>query len=202
MYVPAAFAGSHDAALALIDAEPFATVVASGSPSDGGGMVASHLPLMREGNTLIGHLAGPNPQADLLAECARAGREVLAIFHGPHFYVSPTWYATKTRTVPTWNYGAVHVAGVPKASHDPVHLEALVNKLAARYEHAEWRFADQPRDFVDAMIAGIVGFEIPMTRVEAKFKLSQNRNAADRAGVMAAIAPEHADFMRRFGAKE
>jgi transcriptional regulator len=198
MYVPAAFAGSQADAHALIDAEPFATVIASGDS----GMIASHLPLMREGDTLLGHLAGPNPQAELLAERARAGREVLAIFHGPHFYVSPTWYATKSGTVPTWNYAAVHVYGVPKVTSDPARLEMLVGKLAAIYETAEWRLADQPRDFVAKMIGGIVGFEIPIARIDAKFKLSQNRPAADREGVLAAISPEHAEFMRRFGAKE
>lgn len=198
MYVPAAFAGSQDAAYALIDAEPFATVIASGTE----GMIASHLPLMRDGDMLLGHLAGPNPQADLLADCAKQGREVLAIFHGPHFYVSPTWYAAKIATVPTWNYGAVHVYGVPQVTSDPAKLETLVGKLAAIYEKAEWRFADQPRDFVAKMIGGIVGFEIPISRFDAKFKLSQNRAAADRDGVLAAISPAHAQFMRRYGAKE
>lgn len=198
MYVPAAFEGTKQAAYALVDEEPFASVIASGQA----GMIASHLPLMREGDTLLGHLAGPNPQADLLADCAKAGREVLAIFHGPHFYVSPTWYATKGGTVPTWNYGAVHVYGVPKVTHDPARLEALVGKLAAIYEKAEWRLADQPRDFVAKMIGGIVGFEIPIARLDAKFKLSQNRPVADRAGVLAAISPAHAAFMRRYGAKE
>jgi transcriptional regulator len=198
MYVPGPFAGDQEAAYALIDAEPFATVVASGQD----GMIASHLPLMREGGVLLGHLAGPNPQADLLAECAKAGREVLTIFHGPHFYVSPTWYAAKTGTVPTWNYAAVHVYGVPKVTSDPARLETLVSKLAAIYEKAEWRLADQPRDFVGKMIGAIVGFEIPISRFEAKFKLSQNRPPADRDGVLAAISPAHADFMRRFGAKE
>jgi transcriptional regulator len=198
MYVPAAFAGTQTAAYELIDAEPFATVIASGAE----GMIASHLPLMREGDTLLGHLAGPNPQADLLADCAKRGREVLAIFHGPHFYVSPTWYATKTATVPTWNYAAAHVYGVPKFTSDPARLETLVGKLAALHEKAEWRFADQPRDFVDKMIGGIAGFEIPISRIDAKFKLSQNRPPADRDGVLAAIAPAHAEFMRRYGAKE
>jgi transcriptional regulator len=197
MYVLPSFSGTREAALALIDAEPFATVVASGKD----GMIASHVPLMREGETLIGHLAGPNPQADLLAECAKAGREALAIFNGPHFYVSPSWYAAKTRTVPTWNYASVHVYGVPKTTSDPAALEALVGKLAAAHDRSDWRMADQPRDFMDAMLRGIVGFEIPMSRVEAKFKLSQNRNAADRTGVLAAISPEHAAFMRRYGAQ-
>lgn len=198
MYVPAAFEGTKEAAYELIDAEPFATVIASGRD----GMVASHLPLMREGDTLLGHLAGPNPQADLLADCAKQGREVLAIFHGPHFYVSPTWYATKSGTVPTWNYGAVHVYGVPKVTSDPARLEALVGKLAAIYEKGDWRFEDQPRDFVAKMIGGIVGFEIPISRIDAKFKLSQNRPQADRDGVLAHVSPDHAAFMRRYGAKE
>lgn len=198
MYVPAAFEGTKQAAYELIDAEPFATVIAS----SGEGMIASHLPLMREGELLLGHLAGPNPQADLLADCAKAGREVLAIFHGPHFYVSPTWYATKSGTVPTWNYGAVHVYGVPKVTSDPAKLEALVGKLAAIYEKGAWRFAEQPRDFVAKMLGGIVGFEIPIARLDAKFKLSQNRAKADRDGVLAHVSPAHADFMRRYGAKE
>lgn len=198
MYVPGSFAGTPSAAYELIDAEPFATVIASGAE----GMIASHLPLMREGDRLLGHLAGPNPQADLLAECAKSGREVLAIFHGPHFYVSPGWYATKTRTVPTWNYGAVHVYGVPKVTSEPAALEALVGKLAAAHDRSDWRMADQPRDFMDMMMRGIVGFEIQIARFDAKFKLSQNRPKADRDGVLAHVAPDHAAFMRRYGAKE
>ena len=198
MYVPTAFEGTKQAAYELIDAEPFATLIAWGKD----GMVASHLPLMREGDTLFGHLAGPNPQADLLAEAAKTGREVLAIFHGPHFYVSPGWYATKTRTVPTWNYGAAHVYGVPKITREPAALEALVGKLAAAHDRSDWRMADQPRDYMDMMLSGIVGFEIPIARVDAKFKLSQNRPKADRDGVLARLAPEHAAFMRRYGAKE
>jgi transcriptional regulator len=201
MYVPGPFAGTRDAAFELIEAFPFATVVASGAE----GMIASHLPLMRDGDTLLGHLAGPNPQADLLAECARDKREVLAIFHGPHGYVSPTWYATKTATVPTWNYGAAHVYGVPRVVHDADKLRALVGRLAAIYETGDWRFDAQPPDFVATMVGGIVGFEIPIARMDSKFKLSQNRPAPDRAGVLDALDKTDkplADFMRRYGAKD
>jgi len=198
MYVPAAFAGTDAQAREMIDAYPFATVIGNGA----GGMVAAHLPLLRDGETLIGHLAGPNPLTGLLFDAAKTGTEVLAIFHAPHFYVSPTWYQAKSGTVPTWNYGAVHVYGVPRPTDDKAKLHDLVSRLAARYEKGEWRFEDQPAIFVDKMLGGIAGFEIPMTRVETKLKLSQNRARADRDGVLAAIDGENAEFMRRYGLPE
>lgn len=198
MYVPAAFAGTDSQAREMIDAYPFATVIGNGS----GGMVAAHLPLLRDGDTLLGHLAGPNPLTDLLFDAAKTGTEVLAIFHAPHFYVSPTWYTAKSGTVPTWNYGAVHVYGVPRPTDDKAKLHDLVSRLAARYEKGDWRFEDQPPVFVDKMLGGIAGFEIPMTRVETKLKLSQNRARADRDGVLAAIDAENAEFMRRYGLPE
>jgi transcriptional regulator len=159
MYVPAAFAGTHAQAREMIDAYPFATVIGNGA----GGMVAAHLPLLRDGDTLIGHLAGPNPLTGLLFDAAKTGTEVLAIFHAPHFYVSPTWYQAKSGTVPTWNYGAVHVYGVPRATNDKAKLRDLVSRLAAQYEKGEWRFESQPEIFIDKMLGIFPSRSAPST---------------------------------------
>ncbi|MBL8806263.1 MAG: FMN-binding negative transcriptional regulator [Rhodospirillales bacterium] len=187
MYIPSAFASPSDEATArLIDEFGFAVLVACGA---GGVPVVSHVPLLhdRQRNVLIGHLAGPNPQAEILEECARAGREVLAVFQGPHGYISPSWYAAKHNSVPTWNYAAAHVYGVPATFSSPDRLRAIVDSLAKKYERMGWTLAAQDEDYVARMLGGIVGFEIAIARIEGKFKMSQNRNAADRAGVLAGL---------------
>jgi transcriptional regulator len=188
MYVPAHFDASDPAwCRDLIRREPFGvlvTVDAAGAP------FATHLPfLVDEGpgplGTLLGHVARANPQwRDL------AGRPALAIFAGPHAYVSPSWYGTHP-SVPTWNYVAVHAYGVPRLVEDPERVDALLGRLVATHEDgraAPWRFASLPADYLGGMRRGIVAFEIPLDRLEGKAKLSQNRGAADRARVRAALA--------------
>jgi transcriptional regulator len=104
--------------------------------------------------------------------------EVLAIFHGPHAYVSPTWYANHP-SVPTWNYAVVHAHGKARLT-DEAELHDIVTRLSAKYEAGRakpWRLSDQPAAFVSGMLQNIVGFEIAVTRLEGKFKLSQNRPA-------------------------
>jgi RNA polymerase sigma factor (sigma-70 family) len=153
---------------AFLRAHDFATLV-TGGPD---GLVASHVPILVDETgwpaaRLRGHLARANPQWRALA-----GGEALAIFSGPHAYVSPAWYETAP-AVPTWNYAAVHVYGEPRIVDERAALEAIVVAMVARYEGTEmpaWR-REMPADFWSKMLGGIVGFEIAVRRVEGKWKL-------------------------------
>jgi transcriptional regulator len=187
MYVPPIFAAKDLAALhAFIEAYSFATVVSSGPD----GMVASHVPVLLDRErgphgTLVAHLARANPHGRALG-----GSDVLAIFHGPHGYISPSWYETHP-SVPTWNYAAVHAYGRAEMIDDPARLEDIVQRLTVQYEAGRerpWTTADLSREYVAGMLRGIVGFEVEITRLEGKHKLSQNRNATDRRNVIAALA--------------
>ncbi len=187
MYIPPPFASpGDDATAALIAQNGFAVLVAAG---DDGVPVAAHLPLQHDAarGVLVGHLAGPNPLGDVLSACARDKREVLAVFQGAHGYVSPSWYVGARNSVPTWNYAVAHVYGVPSTFDDRQRLRPLVDGLARQYERHGWTLDAQDDDYVDRMLGGIVGFEIAITRLEGKFKMSQNRNAEDRAGVIAGL---------------
>ena len=157
----------------------------------GDGLIASHVPMLLDPDrapygTLLGHLARPNPQA----RGATPGVQALAIFQGPDAYITPSWYATKRETgkvVPTWNYVTIHAYGPVEFFHDTERLRAIVTRLTDRQEQARaepWAVTDAPADFIDGMLKGIVGFAVPITRLEGKWKMSQNRPAADRAGVI------------------
>jgi transcriptional regulator len=153
------------------------------------GLVASHIPFLiardSEQLHLHGHLARPNPQ---VADLARGG-EVLTIFHGPHAYISPSWYATGP-SVPTWNYADVHAYGTVQLVEDAEWLCRFLVRLSERHEARNpvaWRMQDLPDAYVEAMLKGIIGLDIAVTRLEGKYKLSQNRPAADRPGVVAAL---------------
>lgn len=192
MYVPPLFkedriAVLHDA----IRASGLATLVTM-TPD---GLIASHVPLLLDPDpapygTLIGHLARPNPQA------RGAIGEALAIFQGLDAYITPSWYATKRETgkvVPTWNYVAIHAAGPITFFDDPDHLLDVVTRLTEKQESrraAPWAVSDAPADFLQGMLKGIVGFAIPLTRLEGKWKMSQNRPAEDRAGVIAGLTAD------------
>jgi transcriptional regulator len=151
------------------------------------GPVATHLPLVvkdeGEHGTLEGHFARANPHWQALSN-----RETLVVFSGPHSYVSPTLYA-EPRSVPTWNYIAVHAYGPLSLIEGEAEKDALLKGLIAQNEPA---YADtwqaMPEDFRRTMLAGIVGFRIPIARIEGKFKLSQNRPEVDRRNVQAAHA--------------
>ena len=156
------------------------------------GLVASHVPMLLDPlpapyGTLIGHLARANPQAN------HAIGEVLVIFQGPEAYISPSWYATKRqdgKVVPTWNYVAVHAYGTIEFFNDPARLRAVVTQLTDRQEASRpepWAVTDAPAGFIEGMLKGIVGFALPINRLEGKWKMSQNRPAADRAGVIAGL---------------
>jgi transcriptional regulator len=159
------------------------------------GLIASHVPMLLDVapepyGTLIGHLARPNPQA------RGAIGEALAIFQGPEAYITPSWYATKRATgkvVPTWNYVAIHAYGTLELFDDRERLRDVVTRLTERQEAGRtdpWAVSDAPADFTEAMLKGIVGFALPVTRLEGKWKMSQNRPAEDRAGVIAGLEAE------------
>jgi transcriptional regulator len=164
------------------------------------GLIASHVPMLLDPDpapygTLLGHLARPNPQAKGAAQ----GVHALAIFQGPDAYISPSWYPTKrdnAKVVPTWNYVAIHATGPIEFFPDADRLRAIVTRLTERQEtpRAEpWAVTDAPPDYIDAMLKGIVGFALPIARLEGKWKLSQNRPAVDQAGVVAGLSAEGRD---------
>ena len=182
LHVPPAFA-SDDRALAcrLIDEHPFAMLVTNGAHEP----YVTHLPLLRHGETLLGHVARANPHWR-----GFAGGASLAIFAGPHAYVSPTWYAQPDAMVPTWNFAAVHVAGEPQILDEPEAREDAMARMVERFEGdgpGSWRFA-LTGAHREAMLGAIVAFRMPMTQVTTKLKLSQNRSAEDRARVAGALA--------------
>jgi transcriptional regulator len=193
MYVPPIFAEKNvDTLHALIDDYGFATLVSATA----GGLTATHVPVMLDRargpqGTLVAHIARANPHGRSLD-----GADVLAIFLGPHGYISPSWYQQHP-AVPTWNYAAVHAYGRARLIDDPARLEAMVKQLVAQYESGRaqpWTADGLPRDYVNGMLRGIVGIEIEIARLEGKLKLSQNRNAVDRGNVIAALAAgERAD---------
>jgi transcriptional regulator len=118
----------------------------------------------------------------------------MAIFHGPEAYISPSWYATKQEThkvVPTWNYLAVHAYGPVEFFEDADRLLDVVTRLTDLHEQdrsERWRVSDAPIDFIKAQLRGIVGVRMPVTRLDAKRKMSQNRNTADRSGVIEGLS--------------
>jgi transcriptional regulator len=158
------------------------------------GLIASHVPMLLDPDpapygTLLGHVARPNPQA----RGAVPGVQALAIFQGPDAYITPSWYATKRengKVVPTWNYVTIHAYGPVEFFDDTERLRAIVTRLTEREERARaepWAVTDAPADFIDGMLRGIVGFALPIARLEGKWKMSQNRPAQDRAGVVAGL---------------
>lgn len=190
MYIPASFRESrieilHD----FVRAHPFGLLVSAGA----GGLQATPLPFHLDadgGNgTLRVHLARANPHWQALA----GAEECLVVFQGEHGYVTPSWYASKAATgkaVPTWNYVAVHAWGRPTVVEDAAWLRRQIGDLTLGQEvrrAAPWAVADAPEDYLDAQMKAIVGIEIPIARIEGKWKLSQNRDAADRRGVIAGL---------------
>ncbi|WP_458094937.1 FMN-binding negative transcriptional regulator [Roseomonas sp. WA12] len=188
MYTPLAFREDDPAALrALIAGARLALLTTNGA--DGVPLVTP-LPLVLEGDHLIGHLARANPHAKALPGTARA----LAVFLGPEAYVSPGLYPSKAehgRVVPTWNYEAITVEGTLETFDDPDRLLDAVSRLTAHHEagRAEpWAVSDAPPEFTAAQLRGIIGLRLSLDRVTGKRKLSQNRNEADRDGVQQGLA--------------
>jgi transcriptional regulator len=194
LYVPPHFQQSDLAVLhEAIRTSGLATLVSLGAD----GLIASHVPLMLDAaagpnGTLIGHLAKGNPQG----RGAQPGTDALAIFQGPDAYITPSWYETKRQTgkvVPTWNYVAIHAYGPLEFFDDATELLEVVTRLTNRFEGsraAPWAVDDAPPDFVQAHLKGIVGFRMPITRLDGKWKMSQNRPVADRIGVAEGLRAE------------
>ena len=187
MYIPPSFRVEDAAKIAaFIRNYSFATLITD----DGRTPFASHLPMLYHAEngghgSLLAHVARANPQWQHFA----SGREALAIFHGPHSYISPSWYRAEV-AVPTWNYAVVHAYGVPKIFNNHDRVVSLLRDTVTAYESAferPWP-GDLPNEYRDKMIQGIVAFEIPITRIEGKFKLGQNRSEADTQGVFDALS--------------
>jgi transcriptional regulator len=171
---------------ALMRARPFAALVSAGAS----GLYGTHLPtvLKDEGSygTIECHLARANPHWKDLAE----GGEAMMIFQGPEGYITPNWYATKAQTgkaVPTWNYAIVHAYGRPSVMKEKEWLLRHVTELSEQQERSEpqpWAVSDAPESYIDVMLRGIIGFRFEITRLEGKWKMSQNREMQDRIGVI------------------
>jgi transcriptional regulator len=189
MYVPKHFQITDTAwCHALMRAQSFAVMFTA---DDAGAPFATHLPILVDPargplGTLRGHVARANPHWRYLV----AGRPTLVVFSGAHAYVSPSWYATHP-SVPTWNYVAVHATGVGALVEDPDQVKTLLGDLVRAYESGEpaaWSMEGLAADYLAGMQRGIVAFEIPIARLEGKAKLSQNRDAVDRARTREALA--------------
>ncbi len=186
MYIPKAFREDDISRLhTFMEAYSFATLVTQheGMP------FATHLPFLLDAERgpngiLLAHMARANPQWHDFA----SAQEVLVIFQGPHTYISPSWYEVEL-SVPTWNYAVVHAYGLPHLIEDGEELYKLLKTLIQTHEanfEKQWPF-QLPDDYLQKMMRGIVGFEIEITRLEGKFKLSQNRTENERENVIAAL---------------
>ena len=191
MYIPPANAEQRlDVLHAFICAHPLATLV---TVSDAG-LFASHLPVLLDPargpfGTIEGHIARANPHHRLAT-----AMEGLLVFLGPDAYVSPSWYAAKQehgRVVPTWNYIAVHAYGAVRFRDDEAFLRSQVARLTAHHEARRehpWAVADAPASYIDAQLRAIVGVEVEISRLEGKWKMSQNRSEADIDGVIEGLS--------------
>jgi len=193
MYIPEWFREDDAATLqAFIRAHSFGALVTRGDDAP----FATHLPFLfdagrSEYGMLQAHMARANPQWRAFA----SEQEALVIFQGPHAYISPSWYEAAL-SVPTWNYAVVHAYGIPRIIEDSQllykQLKTLIETYEARFEQP-WTF-ELPQDYIEKMMRGVVGFTLEITRLEGKFKMSQNRTPAEREKVIAALQDEHKDM--------
>lgn len=188
MYVPHHFATDDPDALIARLARRWAGVLIT--VGEDGAPVGTHMPILWDADKRVatGHVARANPQ------WKQGPGKGLIVLGGPEAYVTPAWYPSKAehgKTVPTWNYEAVHITGAVEWFDDPARLEAVVRDLSAFHEHdraERWAIGDAPRPYIDAMLRGIVGVTLTAERVEAKRKLSQNKSEADFSGVERGLA--------------
>jgi len=188
----------------LIERHPLGLLISQCS----GDLTANAVPFLLRRNlglngTLLAHLARANAQWPTLD-----GQKVLVVFQGPQAYVSPSHYATKQETgkvVPTWNYAMVQVRGLARVHTDAAWLDEQIHALTHAHEgkrqHA-WAVSDAPRQYIESQLRGIVGVEIEIAEIEGKWKVSQNRQEADRLGVAGGLADEHpgmAALVRQYG---
>jgi transcriptional regulator len=191
VYVPEHFHETRIEVLQpFIEHHPLATLVAMTAD----GLTANHIPLHSQlraggGGLLRGHIA----RANSLWRALQPGAAVLAIFTGADDYISPSWYPSKRehgKAVPTWNYATVHIAGNIRFIDDAAWLREFVGSLTEVHEQGRpnrWHMSDAPAEYIEGMLRAIVGFEIEISSIVGKFKGSQNRSLADRAGVRAAM---------------
>lgn len=201
MYQPVHHRETDPARLhALIRARPLGLLVTHGPA----GLIANPIPFLLDpergdNGTLVAHMARANPQ---WREADNA-REALVVFQDVDSYITPAWYETKRETgkvVPTWNYAAVHAYGPMRAIEDPAWLRDQVTRLTGRHEASRetpWQVTDAPENFIAMQLRAIVGIEIPIARMEGKWKVSQNRSEADRAGVVEGLREAGDDASRR-----
>jgi transcriptional regulator len=201
MYQPAHFREDRlEVQHQFIHSNPLGHLVTLGAT----GLIANPLPffIMTAASplgTLRGHLARANPQWQQL-DCRQ---EALVIFQGVNSYITPSWYEAKQETgkvVPTWNYVAVHVYGKPRVIEDPDWIAAQVTELTHRQEAGRtkpWAVSDAPKAFIDAQIKAIVGIEIPIDRIEGKWKVSQNRPERDQKRVIEELRAADSDISRQ-----
>src|SRR6266850_1418899 len=190
MYIPESFRVADDTlAFSFIERYDFATLITSTSTA---GMLVTHLPLFLERSgdraVLLGHVARANEHWRHFDGSTKS----LAIFRGPHGYVSPNWYQNKP-AVPTWHYTVVHAYGRPRAMEDRHRTAAILEHLVEKYEGHRtrpWNLSELSPDYYEHMVRQIVGFEMPIDKIESKFKLGQNRSRADREGTVDALVQE------------
>jgi len=199
MYNPPHFTETRDTELhRIIRAHPLGVLVTNGPQ----GLDANHLPFELDPSrgalgTLSAHVARSNPLWREVSD----GAEVLVVFRGAEGYVSPNWYPTKHEThrmVPTWNYEVVHAHGRIAIRDDEKFVRGVVARLTRAHEAAEprpWKMGDAPADYLDTMLAAIVGLEVEITRLEGKRKLSQNREMRDRDGAIDALRARGRDAL-------
>ncbi len=199
MYLPGDFREDRTEVLHQTMRQIGAAIVVGQGPD---GLIASHVPIELDTaaephGTLRCHFAKANPQAAAL----RDGQELLVIFQGPQSYISPNWYPSKHQTgkaVPTWNYVAIHAYGTATTFDDPAklqtHLAAMTDHFESPYE-LPWKLADAPADYIAAMCRGIIGIEMPITRLEGKWKMSQNKSEHDAAGVINGLRAQGNEVM-------
>ncbi len=192
MYNPKHFE-EHDTAVlhALIRSHPLSTWVTVAE----GELVANHIPFLvdpsrGEHGTLVGHVARANPVWKSFSKDVPS----LVVFQGPEGYISPSFYQSKKehgKVVPTWNYAVVHAYGTPRAIDDAAwlraHVSAMTDLQESRHPPAAWKVTDAPADFIESMVKMIVGIEIPIARVQGKWKMSQNRAMPDRLGTVTGL---------------
>lgn len=193
MYQPSAFREERLETLhALIRAHPLATLITAGAD----GLLANLVPFIvidtGDKGTLRAHVAKANDQVNAL----RAGSETLVVFQGPEAYITPSWYVSKKehgRVVPTWNYAVVQARGMPRVIDDATWLRAQIGALTSSQESKRaqpWDVSDAPEPFIEGQMKAIIGVEIPIRTIEGKWKVSQNRSAADRQGVYEGLRDE------------
>jgi transcriptional regulator len=195
VYIPKDFQVNDSSMVRSFIAEyPFATLL-----SASGGDI-THLPLIsREDGTIEGHMARNNPHC----EAIKREDAAIAIFHGPHAYISPTWYVTSKDAVPTWNYAVVHVHGMLRPVESDTGLKDHLYRLVEKFESGKtprYHMSDVSEEYLTRLLGYIVGFSMEITRVEAKFKLGQNRTQQDVEGFLSALRDSSRPSDREFTA--